>query len=417
MVVPPIIVNINVGGNAIAGLNNVAKSVDKVHQSVNKSTKGIRTFDMRLLGMMFSGMAMQRAFGGMLRGVMNTFLKAEDHTSGLAQATTRLNASWEFLKFSIMDALNTESFIGMIDGIVNVINWFSELSSGWKVTFLAITGGLFILGTGFMLLGQSKLGWDAMFGMDGFFTSTGKISAKTLGENGVFTKLKKFALAGIAIKAIFDITKYLEEEISLRELIDSLGTDLALVGLVSGIPWVIAIGVAMKLIPMADKFKKIGRNMMDSSSERIKDTILNPNPTSGFRSFAGVAEFLAGSIIAGVGVNFGWINDYVEGIDKSADVTTNKLVPTVTKATDALIGTEEGKGGLANGYKSVGKEMDNVTTEKIPAIVAANKTVTESTDEMTASEERYQDRLAKRAEIKWNRWKEDVDASSVTSDE
>ncbi|KKN05851.1 hypothetical protein LCGC14_1083310, partial [marine sediment metagenome] len=180
------------------------KAADRVNQALGRGVQKIRTFDMRLLSLLFGGMALKRAFGGVLRSIFDTFKKAEDNTSGLSMATTRLSASWEFMKFSIMDALNTDWFIAFIDGIIRVIRWFSQLDSGWKITFLAISGGLFILGTGMMLIGQIKLAWDAIFGMGGFLRSTNTIHAQTLGSRGVLTKITAWAKIGASIWLIWE---------------------------------------------------------------------------------------------------------------------------------------------------------------------------------------------------------------------
>lgn len=186
---------IQVMDKATAGITQVDKATQNIDKNVNNINKKLGTFDARLLSLLFGGMALQRAFGGMLRGIVDTFLRSEDQTSGLTQATTRLSASWEFLKFSIMDALNTDFFINMIDGIVRFLNWLSQLDDEWKIIFLAISGGLFIIGTAMMLIGQIKLGWDAIFGMGGFLGSTSTIISK-LGWGGIFGWL--LLIAGVA---------------------------------------------------------------------------------------------------------------------------------------------------------------------------------------------------------------------------
>ena len=249
-------------------MNSALKDSSTQFKKVNKVAK---TFDMRLLGMMFAGMAMQRAFGGVLKSITNTFLKTEDNTSGLTQATVRLSGAWEFLKFSIFDALNTDFFINMIDGVVNAVNWMSQLKDSAKITFLAITAGLFLIGSGFMLLGQTKLGWDAMFGMGGFFRNTNAINSKTMGASGVLTKLRNFAAAGFAIKMLFDIENYLNGEMGIRSLIDTLGMDLALMGLATGNPWMIGIGLVPKLLPLGTKLSGMGKSLVESGLERNKD--------------------------------------------------------------------------------------------------------------------------------------------------
>lgn len=188
---------IQVTGNGKKAMDTVGKGVDDVGKKLKRTNKIAGTFDMRLLSLMFGGMALQRAFGRVLKSVVNTFLKAEDHTSGLAKATVRLSASWEFLKFSIMDALNTDWFIGMIDGLVKFINWLSQLDGKWKVAFLSVSGGLFIIGGMMMVIGQFKLGWDAIMGTSGLLASVGRV----VGLGGLGSILVIFALIAVVVIA------------------------------------------------------------------------------------------------------------------------------------------------------------------------------------------------------------------------
>jgi len=196
------------------GIDQVGFSTERLNKNLKKANSRLGNFDMRLLGLMFGGMAMARAFGGMFRGILTTFLKAEDSTSGLAQATTRLHASWEFLKFSIFDALNTEWFIGFIDGIVNAINWVSQLPGAVKIAILAVIASLALIGMGAMILGQVGLAWKSVFAAGGLLpeylastkgsitkVKTALIALKTTAAGMSLAGLTA-ALAGAAVAAL-----------------------------------------------------------------------------------------------------------------------------------------------------------------------------------------------------------------------
>ncbi len=153
----------------------------QIEQAFKRGSVSANRFDARLLSLLFGGMALKRAFGGMLRSITETFTKAEGNTTAFTQKTTELGAAWEFLKFSLMDALNTPFFIKIIDGLKNVIDWFSHLSPTARMAIMGIIGGLALLGTALMIIGQMGLGWKSIFGMGGFVKYSGLIGWTLLG--------------------------------------------------------------------------------------------------------------------------------------------------------------------------------------------------------------------------------------------
>lgn len=392
---------IQVVDQATPKMNTVATATNKIEKNVGNINKRMNTFDMRLLSVMFGGMALARAFSGINKSIINTFIKAEDTTSGLARATTRLSASWEFLKFSIMDALNADWFITFIDGLIRVINWFGQLKAGWKVTFLAVTGGLALIGTGLMIIAQFKLFWDAVFGMGGFLRSTNTMHAKTLGSKGVFTAMRKFAIAGLAIKMALDLKDFLSGEISLKELISTLGLELALLGAVSGKPWVIAIGVAFKLIPFAEQITGFGKGLISGAGASLKDLFLNPpGAEAGFdqagedmkrvvgdlgRSFMGFAITGVGTVLENMGNFLEVVDDSTTSTETLSTTMIDELVPATEDVIDVLDGKEQ---SVVNALEKTGTEMDTISGEKTDGFIAASDDrITQLDDEISKYEE------------------------------
>lgn len=202
----------------------LAKQMGITNKTINKTmtdgTRNASKFDARLLGLLFSGMALSRAFGGILRGITNTFAKAEDNTSGLGQATTRLTAAWEFLKFSIFDALNTPFFINLIDGIIGVIRFFSQLSTTTKLVILGVVAGLVAIGTELAIIGQVSLGWKAIFGTSGLLKEVGII----VGSSGIGAIT--FAIIGLLIVIAVVITAFKEFPEEAKSISASIKTGL-----------------------------------------------------------------------------------------------------------------------------------------------------------------------------------------------
>ncbi len=180
----------------------------------NTGTRAASQFDARMLTLLFAGMALQRAFGGILRSIKNTFSKAEGDTSALSQATVRLTAAWEFLKFSIFDALNTPFFIFIIDGVVRLLNFFARLSPAARLAILGVIAGLALIGTALVLIAQLKLAWDAILGTGGavaagskirgaFITMLGPIGLLLLAIGLVVAAFNKFPNTANTIKDSF----------------------------------------------------------------------------------------------------------------------------------------------------------------------------------------------------------------------
>ena len=82
------------------------------------------------LGMLFLGMAIQRYSMNMLKGLFKTYSTIMGEGTKFNEQTNSLSAAFEFLKFSIMDALgNSELFAALVEWIVGAVNWISEFIS------------------------------------------------------------------------------------------------------------------------------------------------------------------------------------------------------------------------------------------------------------------------------------------------
>lgn len=192
---------------AISDLKMLGKQCNVTEKQIDDMfSRGVRKaneFDMRLLSAMFLAMSLDRVFTGMMRSLTNTYAKAEDETSGLSMKTQELGAAWEFFKFSLLDALNTPFFLNMIDGLISVINWFSQMDSSSKIVILSIIGGLIVLTKTIFWLSQFSLGWGSIMAEGGFATTITEIGAD-LGMTGVLGWLLAIVVGVVVLYAVWE---------------------------------------------------------------------------------------------------------------------------------------------------------------------------------------------------------------------
>lgn len=213
------------GYSGTKAANSASAAMSGLNNNIDKGTKAIKTFDMRYLGLMFSGMALKRAFGGALRSLFDGFRQAGNEQSNFSVKTSELSASWTFLKYSIVNALsNSALFTGFMDGLMGVIDWVSQLinkfpaiGTGLVIAFSVLTAA----GTVGMIIGQFMLGWKAVFGVGGLWGKSVASGAGTVaGESGTvagsvkkgYISWNKIIGAGLIIKAVVGTYKSVTDE-------------------------------------------------------------------------------------------------------------------------------------------------------------------------------------------------------------
>ena len=149
-------------GQFISQQDLVTRRFKQMEDVAAKASGSMRQqFDMNALSLLFFGMALQRFFFGILRSLFNTFQKAEGNTNELAQKTMHLKGAWEFLKFSIWNALNQPVFItfltNLIETIDKIADWVQQ-NEELTLKILKLVAALGALGTAMMVFGTLKLG-------------------------------------------------------------------------------------------------------------------------------------------------------------------------------------------------------------------------------------------------------------------
>lgn len=144
-------------------MNKATGEVMTMNKAVNITSKSLIRFNMSLLSVLFTGMALQRVTGQFLRSAITTYQKANEETQGLGKATWELQAAWEFFKYSLVDALtNSELFKSFITILMNVVKWLNKLSPTQKAWIAMGIGVMFVIGTLMVLIGTFGLFINAL---------------------------------------------------------------------------------------------------------------------------------------------------------------------------------------------------------------------------------------------------------------
>ena len=145
--------------NQIAGL--YGKSLFKLGRGFSKLSGYLNAFRMEMLGVMFFGMAIWKAFGGLIKDVVKTTNKLTGHQTALGKATIILNHQMTMLKMELGMAL-VPVIQKLGQWVTSLSNWFRNLTQEQKenigkwLAIIAVVGlFLFIIGT--LVLGISSL--------------------------------------------------------------------------------------------------------------------------------------------------------------------------------------------------------------------------------------------------------------------
>jgi len=216
----------NVGLVAQKKAEKQQKKNEKATEKTNQATRRMRGIVLGAgLSLMFMGMAMQRLGSSALRGLFGVFNNFEEGTTKMQTSLTGMRASFEFLKFAIVNALEgtiIERFVILItEAFVKLADFFSG-NPAFAVAITLLFTTLFAVGTAAALFGQIWLfvaAFKALFAADGDFvkgidfTATKDAFKKGFGKLGVWGDVIKIAV-GLSLiwDATVDIKKMFKDE-------------------------------------------------------------------------------------------------------------------------------------------------------------------------------------------------------------
>lgn len=135
-------------------------------QAMQTLKAGMMSFGLSAL---FTGMAIKKLGDTILRSLVTTYMRATDEQNIFHTKLLGVQAAFEFLKFSIFDALSqSELVINMIDGFIELVNWLSAFVNKHPLVskiFVAFALGAIVLGGVLMVIGQTTLGLLGIIGL------------------------------------------------------------------------------------------------------------------------------------------------------------------------------------------------------------------------------------------------------------
>ncbi len=129
-------------------------------KSLRRSQKIAEGFSFDFLGLMFGGMALQRAFGGMFKSMSEGYKSVTGESTEFAKKTMALGDSFSYLKFALFQGFAENGFVKfVIDGITWAIQGladFMEAHPNLAAFLTGFAGALALLGSGLLLIGSVK---------------------------------------------------------------------------------------------------------------------------------------------------------------------------------------------------------------------------------------------------------------------
>jgi hypothetical protein len=226
-----------------------------------------------MFGFMFGGMMLKQLGNSMARFLFPAMDKLEGYNSRGVKQVNALNASWQFLKFSMFEAISqSKIFQIMIEAAINLTNWVSQVASHWGTALAAVLGfSLALVGIGqigWIAGGFLQIGmlWEALFG-SGVKTVAGSTAAINKVKSGIEGLGKAINLA-LAITGAIMSFKLVWEGVKETDILKMVGGGIAgalfvaagitgyfnpVLGLVLSVAGIITLGITKFFVKIRDE--------------------------------------------------------------------------------------------------------------------------------------------------------------------
>lgn len=338
-------------------------------KAINDATKSLTRFKMYYLSMMFTGMLVSRMTDKFMRDSIGTMMKMTEGQSQSAQAILSLTASWEYLKFSIGDAIGT-ALEPVLPYIIDIVDGFADfVQQNPEATFAAIFG-LFAAGTTLMAIGQVGMFMQSL----AMWKASPELKNFTAAGGGM-DKILGWTTTGVGLSLIFKGFSETNEEIGTRVQNTLTGAGLLLLQAGKGKEAAILMGAGfsfkladeilsgkMSADDVANAFTKlVGGVLMFSPDPTTKSLglVLMLMPKLPFNITQGQSYFGYTTTIGAGGIKIK-SNEPKRGGDF---IITKSGQFIQTSPQDTIFASKTGTGGLSIGNVNVTINTNNISNE------------------------------------------------------
>jgi len=197
-----------------AAVNGLADVYGLTNRQLKDLTISQKKFNFGFLSLLFSGMMLQRVFGGALRNIFDSYRKIVGTNSELNRKVLKLGASWNYLKFSIVNALNNPVVFKFIEKLIDALEWMSDWIQehpGFADFLVGVAAGLTALGTAFVTA-------SAIIQVKKAFTEVGKMIKFLRSKNAIsFLSNLETALLGVGAAMAVGFVIYVNYDLIANE--------------------------------------------------------------------------------------------------------------------------------------------------------------------------------------------------------
>ena len=200
--------------------------IDKANKAINKLR-----FSMESLNFLFTGMALKKFGESFFKFAFNSWERYESYQGTSIKKTMQLTAAWEFLRFSIFNALGQgDVFVGFVDMLIHAFNWISQFVGKHPelATLVAQFAGLSVILGGASIAGSIiyQLGYGVAKLLEFVGVDFGKLKGNFSDVSSVVGTLAKNLALPVSLYYAYDALKELKEG-DYVEAIQSAATSAA----------------------------------------------------------------------------------------------------------------------------------------------------------------------------------------------
>jgi polyhydroxyalkanoate synthesis regulator phasin len=184
------------------------------------------------LSMLFGGMAIKNFFQAMWNGLFNTFMLVHGETSEQQALVNRLSGAWEYLKWSIMNALWQSGLMtGFIEGLIGIIDYVSRMPDQFKVMGAVGIVAFIGLGAVMMIAGQLALLLTGYFTVLNYVMATSGLVGVAVFNSWVFAIAMTLLQLAVVVAMLYFLSNvFTENAPTWSEYFTGLGIAIAGVG-------------------------------------------------------------------------------------------------------------------------------------------------------------------------------------------